>query len=131
VEGLTDLQSGNLILLSRITQVEVAAAFSRRVKSGSLIHADADSALRLFEYDLANNYFVVEITRDLLDQAMRLTIKHPLRAYDIVQLASCLETNNEQVRQGLSPLTLVSADIELNDAARSEGLTVEDPNDFP
>ena len=61
VENLTNLKSGNLILLARITQDEVASAFYRRLKGGSLTQTDTDDALKLFQYDLGNNYFVIEI----------------------------------------------------------------------
>jgi hypothetical protein len=54
-----------------------------------------------------------------------------LRGYDAVQLAAAIAANNERVLNGLSPLIVVSADGELNDAARAEGFTVEDPNSHP
>lgn len=62
VDGLTDLKSGNLILLARITRVEVAAAIARRLKNGSISDADAQNAVAAFQHDLTNNYFTVEIT---------------------------------------------------------------------
>ena len=34
VEDLADVKNGNVILLARITQVEVAAAIARRLKGG-------------------------------------------------------------------------------------------------
>jgi uncharacterized protein len=131
VENLTNLKSGNLILLARITQVEVASTFYRRLKGGSLTQTDADDALKLFQYDLANNYFVIEMTKSLLDLAMQFSAKYSLRGYDAVQLASSIETNQERLNQGLSSLIMISADIELNIAAQSEGLTAENPNNYP
>lgn len=131
VENLANLKSGNLILLARITQVEVASAFARRLKGRSLTQTDADDALKLFQHDLTNNYFVIEVTTDLFNEAMKLVTKYALRGYDAVQLATVLETNEERTAQGLSPLILVSADTELNDAAKLEGLDVENPNDYP
>lgn len=74
---------------------------------------------------------MVEVTKDLLERAIVLAIKHALRGYDAVQLATALETNDERIKEGLSTIILVSADKELNDAATVEGLLVEDPNDFP
>ena len=131
VETLANLKSGNLSLLARITQVEVAAAFARRLKGGSLRQADADDAVKLFQHDLVNNYFVIEVTKDLLGEAMLLATKHALRGYDAVQLAAALETNKERLLQGLSSLILVSADTELNNVAQIEGLTIENPNNYP
>ena len=48
VEGLTDAKNGNVILLARITPVEIAAAFARRQKGGSLDAVDAQKALIAF-----------------------------------------------------------------------------------
>ena len=62
---------------------------------------------------------------------MRLGNTHALRAYDAVQLAVALEVNRIYQAAGSSPVTLVSADRDLNDAATAEGLTVENPNLHP
>lgn len=64
-------------------------------------------------------------------EASRLAETFALRGYDAVQLATALAAQNERVLNGLSPLVIVSADGELNDAARAEGFNVEDPNDHP
>jgi len=80
---------------------------------------------------LTNNYYTVEITPLLLSVAVSLATKHALRGYDAVQLAATLEANDEGIANGLAPLTLVSADTELNNAAQAEGLTVENPNNYP
>jgi predicted nucleic acid-binding protein len=131
VDGLTDLKSGNVILLARITRVEVTSAIARRLKNASLTTAAAQNALAAFQHDLTNNYFTVEITPVLLSSAMSLATKHALRGYDAVQLAAALETNDERIANTLTPLTLLSADTELNAAAQAEGLNIENPNNYP
>ena len=131
VDNLADLKSGNVVLLARITRVEVVSAIARRLKNGSITTADAQSAVAAFQHDLTNNYFTVEITPVLLSSAMSLATKHALRGYDAVQLAAASEANDERIANGLSPLTLVSADTDLNTAAQSEGLNVENPNNYP
>ncbi len=131
VDGLTDLKSSNVILLARITRVEVAAAIARRLKNAGITTADAQNALAAFQHDLTNNYFTVEITPVLLSSAMSLAAKHALRGYDAVQLAAALEANDERIANALAPLVLVSADTELNTATQSEGLNVENPNNYP
>lgn len=130
VDGLADLQSGNVILLARITRVEIAAAIARQVRGGSIATTDAQNALVAFQHDLANNYFTIEITVVLLSRAMGLATKHALRGYDAVQLAAALEASDERIANQLPPLTLVSADDDLNVAAQAEGLNVENPNDY-
>lgn len=131
VDNLTDTKNSNIILLARITRVEVAAALARRAKGKSIRTKDLQTALAAFQHDLTNNYFTVEITPILLSSAMTLAVKHALRGYDAVQLAASLEANNEAVANGLPPLTIVSADKELNVVAQNEGLNVENPNNYP
>jgi len=45
VDSLADLKIGNVILLARITRVEIAAAIARRLKGGSIATTDAQNAL--------------------------------------------------------------------------------------
>jgi uncharacterized protein len=91
----------------------------------------ASSILRRFRQHLAGWYTVIEVTPELLDEAMRLGNAHSLRAYDAVQLAVALEVNRSHQADGFAPVTLISADQALNDAATAEGLTVDDPNRHP
>lgn len=37
----------------------------------------------------------------------------------------------EMTVDGIGPLTLISADVELNQAAQAEGLLTDDPNQHP
>ena len=128
VENLTDVQSGNIVLLARITHVEVAAAIARRLKNSNITATDAQQALAAFRHDLTNNYFTVEITPALLSNAVDLATNKVLRGYDAVQLAAALEANNETASAGLPPVIMVSADTDLNTAAIAEGFIVENPN---
>ena len=61
-------------------------------------------------------------------RAMALAEMYALRGYDAVQLAAAVEVQARVDTLGLPVLTLVSADEELNVAARAQGLAVEDPN---
>ena len=62
---------------------------------------------------------------------MRLGNAHSLRTYDAVQLAVALEVHRSHQADGFAPVPLISADQALNDAATTEGLTVDDPNHHP
>lgn len=128
VETLTAPQAGHRLYLARITAVEVIAAVTRRQRGGTVSAADAAAALTDFTYDLAHQYRQVDITARLITQAMRLAETYVLRGYDAVQLAAVLTVHTARETQGLSPLTLVSADRELNAAAVATGLLVDDPN---
>jgi hypothetical protein len=66
-----------------------------------------------------------------LVEASRLAEIFALRGYDAVQLAAAMAANKERVLNGLSPLIMVSSDVELNDAARTEAFAVVDPNNYP
>jgi len=64
----------------------------------------------------------------LIDLALEDAGRRGLRGYDCVQLAGALSIQRERFAAQLDPVVLVSADAELNAAARAEGLRVEDPN---
>jgi uncharacterized protein len=70
----------------------------------------------------------VDLTEDLIEEAVIMVQTHGLRAYDAVQLAAVLKVDTARRSAKLSSLILVSSDLALNNAATSEGLIVEDPN---
>jgi hypothetical protein len=57
--------------------------------------------------------------------------KHGLRAYDAVQLTVALDVDRLNRNAGFGPVTLLSADRDLNTAASAEGLAVDDPTTHP
>jgi predicted nucleic acid-binding protein len=131
VRRLTRRSAGRRIYLARITAVEVTAAVARRRKGKTLTAAKASSILYRFRQHLAGRYTLVDILPALLDEAMRLANAHSLRAYDAVQLAAALKIRQEHQDFSFPPVTLISADQALNDAATAEGLTVDDPRSHP
>jgi uncharacterized protein len=131
VRRLTRHNPSTVIYIAHITTVEVTCAIARRRKGRKLTAAKASSFLRRFRQHLAGRYVVIEVTPGLLDDAARLGNTHALRAYDAVQLAVALEVNRSHQAGGSGPVTLISADQTLNDAATAEGLPVEDPNNHP
>lgn len=130
MRGLTRDGTSNEILIVRITVVEVTAAVARRRKGRTLTSRQASSILSRFRKHLAGRYTVVEITPGLLDAATKLADTHELRAYDAVQLAVAIELKTQLIDAGI-PIVLMSADEELNVAAKAEGLLVENPLDHP
>lgn len=131
VENITDLASGNTIFIAEITEVEVTAAIARKMRGGFLNSAAGNLAFAKLQHDISDEYISVEINSGILQDAVNLVKKHFLRGYDAIQLAAALKTNQENVSFGLPPITFVSADNDLNNAAQSEGLTVENPNNYP
>lgn len=74
---------------------------------------------------------MIELTPKVLNDAEFLARTHGLRAYDAVQLAAAREVDRLYRSAGLAPITLVSADRELNAAAATEGLVTDDPCQHP
>jgi hypothetical protein len=48
-----------------------------------------------------------------------------------MQLAFAVAYEAQLTARGVGPLTLISADLELNQAAQAEGLLTDDPNQHP
>ena len=131
VKSLVRAKAGHTLYVARITTVEVASAITRRQHSGDLSPAQAGAILAHFRRHLIQRYRVIELTPALFSNAVVVARKHRLRAYDAVQLAVALEVQGLQQNAGLGPVTLVSADRDLNTAAIAEGLIVDDPNAHP
>ncbi len=114
------------VAIAEITLLEVAAAFARRARMGDL---DAETYADLLEAFLqdAEEHWVISTARDTIGLAIDLTRRHPLRAYDALQLATALRLANALAEEGLS-LTFVSADAQLCSAAAQEGLATINPN---
>jgi hypothetical protein len=45
-----------------------------------------------------------------------------------VQLAAALQVNTDRLSREMSAIIMISADVDLNAAAITEGLAVDDPN---
>lgn len=131
VQALADPTAAHELFLARITRVEVTAAIARRSRGGMLGGVSAPAILAQFRHDADHQYNIVEVTPALLADAEVLANTHGLRAYDAMQLAIAREVHGRRLAQGLSGVTLVSADRELNAAANAEGLPVDDPNQHP
>lgn len=130
VIGLLRPSANNRLYSSKITEVEVCAAFSRKQKGLIISTKDAQKAVSRFHRNFADKFRKPDVTDSIINEAVRLTETYALRGYDAVQLATALETNRKRLRDGLSQLIFISADNELNDAAQAEGLTVENPNNY-
>lgn len=121
----------NSIFIARITPVEVIAALAKQNRIGNLALPELDKAIRRFKRSLQSRYAFVEISENLTNEAIDLAKIYGLRGYDAVQLASALKIYRRRNQMNLSPLTFVCADNSLNSAATAEGLTVENPNNYP
>lgn len=121
----------NRVYVARITLVEVISALTRRTKSGRLKSSATAKSVSRFHRAFDGKFLIVEINKALVDQAAGLAEKHALRGYDAVQLAAALSMNVRRLAKSVMPLTLISADADLNAAAQAEGLAVDNPNNHP
>ena len=125
---ITARSAHNRIIVARIAWVEVLSAFARRQRESSLTPADVTQAIQNLHYDLDTQYQVAEVTRSLSETAGELVLRHPLRAYDAMQLAAALQIHVALSQVNAAPLLFVSADDRLVAAAQAEGLLAENPN---
>ena len=80
--------------MSRLSEVEIASALCRRHREGILELDQRDQALGALRSDCEDLY-LVELTPRVAWRSTHLLARHPLRAGDAVQLASCLEISDE------------------------------------
>ena len=120
------IESGNDICIVSITGPEIIAAFHRKARLGEISDEAAAQAPQNFKEDYSGAYQIIQISQGLIDSAMSLAETHNLRGYDAVQLAAAMRLKNQG---GLSDPIFVSADINLNAVASSEGLVIDNPND--
>ncbi|MCK6586509.1 MAG: type II toxin-antitoxin system VapC family toxin [Polyangiaceae bacterium] len=107
------------VAASAISAVEVPAALARRAREGDLPKAGVPALIEQVVADMSE-MIVVEVRRSALDLARSLVSKHPLRAYDAVQLACALLLS----ARAATAITFVCADLRLSDAAAAEGARV-------
>lgn len=113
---------GRIVILD-ITPVEARSAIRRREREGDIAATDADRVLKQIEHDCSMTFLMQPSTSAVIEEAARLIDRHPLRAYDALQLAGCLVVSESMPE----PVTFVCADTRLCEAAASEGLTTLNP----
>lgn len=106
---------------SRISAIEVPAALARRARDGDVAEKAAKGHGARVGADMAA-MTVVELRPNVATLASDLVWRHPLRAYDAVQLASALHL----ARATGSALTFWCADTRLCSIAAAEGLRTRD-----
>ncbi len=127
VRALCD-QPDHVIAVALFGLAEVAAAVNGKRRGGAIDQAARDAILDDLKADAASQYTLLDVDQFVVDEAMELTGRHRLRGYDAIHLACALRLNRALIGLDVAPLTLVSADDDLPEAARGEGLPVENPN---
>lgn len=108
-------------LVAEIARVEVAAAIWRKQRMGEMSSGDAQILTTAFAADVSTTgrFAVVAATSAVIGHAAELVARHPLRAYDAVQLAAALAARSSGVIA-----TFACFDSQLNRAAAAEGLAL-------
>jgi predicted nucleic acid-binding protein len=107
------------IFVSALTYIEVIAAISRRVP------ALPATLTKAFIADYQQGMQRIPVDRAIIEHAALLCQIYHLRAADAIQLASAM-----RVAQKTPDVLLVTADLEMINAAQTEGLQVENPNRY-
>lgn len=131
VESLCADEANNAIAIARFGLVETAAAFAAKRRGQFITVSEYETALDDLLRDAGERYRLIAVGSAVIDNAIQLTRRQKLRGYDAIHLACALTLNQPLMSHGLPLLTFVAADDNLLAAARSEGLTTENPNDHP
>lgn len=130
VKFIVESTAENTVYLGQVGVVEIAAALSRKVRTKELTQEDYEATLWLFLADMRNEeYIVVPLGDQIIELAVDLTRRHPLRGYDAVHLATAIILNTALLKAELLPLIFASADGVLCEAARCEGLSTDNPDE--
>jgi len=113
------LLASGIVATSRLSEVEVASGIVRRARAGAFTAAGRDRALAALQRDMPA-FALVELIPEITTDARALLLRHPLRASDAIQLASCLYLQRELNQ----PVPFVAFDQRLLDAARAEGVAI-------
>lgn len=114
------------IVVSALARVEVPAALWRKHRLGELAAEEAGVLVEEFEWDWFGSseqdggFAVLRVTDAILEEAARSVARHPLRAYEAIQLASALVARS--VDEDLTEFSCF--DVALASAARAEGFTL-------
>jgi len=131
VRALTTPTAGHTLIIAQMTPAELVSGVARRRREGTIPARTAHAIRLLVDRQTRHEYMVIALRAQVLHRAENLLETHPLRAYDAVQLASALESNDRLAAAGLTPLVFVSADTRLLAVAIAESLTTDDPNAHP
>ena len=111
------------LVVSRIARVEVPSALWRKHRQRELAKDDLVTLLAAFESDWvragheSGPFQIIDVSHGILEQAASALARHPLRAYDALQLASAIAARD--VDDGVTEFACF--DGQLREAALAEG----------
>lgn len=121
---LASRSANHRLAVLALSQVELRSAIRRREREGDIDSSLASQLIERFDQHLEARFLRQNVNDTVLDAALGLVDRYPLRAYDAVQLAGCLALRITSPTDG--PV-FVCADRQLLIAAESEGVASLDP----
>jgi uncharacterized protein len=131
ISALADPTRGHSLFTVRLSGPEMIAALFRKVRVGELPQSVAVHLAQDFRRDWTQQYQILEVDATISERAMALAEKHALRGYDAVHLATGLVLHELRRAQQFPDLIFLAADGDLLYAAEAEGLTTDNPNNYP
>ena len=123
---LADRTNRHRFAVLALARAELHAALRRRQRDGDLDAVLAEDLLNRFNQHLESRFERQLVSDSLIDLAANLVDRHPLRAYDAVQLAGCLMLRANSANYEPN---FVCSDRKLLQAAKLEGVACLDPTD--
>jgi predicted nucleic acid-binding protein len=115
------------VVVLALTRVEVHAALARRLRSNEVTAEQFQEVTDRLAEHWYSHFLVQPVTDALLNEAINLLERHPLSAYDAIQLAGCMVCRSGTTE----PPVFVCSDNSLIEAARNEDFTCLNPLDTP
>ncbi len=116
-EVRTLVNKARVVATSRVAYVEARAGFARKLRVGELLTEEYNRIIEDLDRDW-KEYFIVEVSENVVSLGGRLVEKHPLRGLDAIHLASALILK-ERAR---GDVYFLCFDKRLKAAAQKEGL---------
>ena len=111
--------------------METLSAFTRLHRENKIDPSLLAQNIQVFKMDWESQYQIVEVEKSDFERAGELLQKHPLRAYDSIQLAFALKIYSAFAQTAPNAFTFVSADDRLINAAQTENLNREVAHEKP
>lgn len=124
VRQLLDPSAGHVIIISRLTPLEVASALNRKLRERTIDEAARDRLWRLFRFHRRDQYRVIALDEESCLLAEQLLFQHRLRAYDALQIAAARRAAS--LLADIAPdFRFCTADRAQAEAARREAIETE------
>lgn len=127
LRAMMDEAGPGTLVVSHLARIEVIAALSRLQRARPGRASELAQLVHTFRRDVSERFRLMGLADGLLDVAEAIAMKHRLRAYDAVHLASALELRDAAAGEPGEEIVMVSADDEVLAAAQTERLGIANP----